>query len=194
MGGFPVPDTRYPTAWQRAHAWAGPETLKRGAQAAGASAAAFCVGAAVPLLAAAFIHDYVWRLVSLVRAQPGLWSSRQGPWTFMYPVVLGVARCAVGLCWSAGSQRQCCCITQSPACRVQGLGIVLEAGEKVLCMRWDCDDLLGSLAELLKAAGTRNTTLWLSPIRAHSVHLCSVAASCGGSMMSSEQATHLNHA
>ncbi|KAK9845523.1 hypothetical protein WJX81_008565 [Elliptochloris bilobata] len=37
-------------------------------QAAGASAVAFCVGAGVPLLAAAFIHDYVWRLVSLVLA------------------------------------------------------------------------------------------------------------------------------
>ena len=36
-------------------------------QAAGASAAAFCVGAGIPLLAAAFIHAYVWRLVSLVR-------------------------------------------------------------------------------------------------------------------------------
>lgn len=38
------------------------------AQAAGASALAFVVGAGIPLLAAAFIHDYVWRLVSLVRA------------------------------------------------------------------------------------------------------------------------------
>ncbi len=56
------------------HVWAQAGTLERGAQAAGASAAAFCVGAAVPLLAAAFIHDYVWRLVSLVRARPGLWS------------------------------------------------------------------------------------------------------------------------
>ena len=37
-----------------------------GMQAAGASAAAFCVGAGIPLLAAAFIHSYVWRLVSLV--------------------------------------------------------------------------------------------------------------------------------
>ncbi len=46
-------------------------------------------------------------------------------------------------------------------------------------MRRDGDDLLGSLAELLKAAGTRDTTLWLSPIRAQNVHSCSVAASCG---------------
>jgi len=60
------------------HVWAEAGTFERGAQAAGASAAAFCVGAAVPLLAAAFIHDYVWRLVSLVRARPGLWSCAPG--------------------------------------------------------------------------------------------------------------------
>ena len=51
-----------------------------GMQAAGASAAAFCVGAGIPLLAAAFIHSYVWRLVSLVRPWPcaGVVSSAAG--------------------------------------------------------------------------------------------------------------------
>ena len=35
-------------------------------QAAGASAIAFCIGAGVPLLAAAFIESERWRIVSVV--------------------------------------------------------------------------------------------------------------------------------
>ena len=48
-------------------------------QAAAASALAFCLGAGLPLLAAAFIEDVKWRILSIVSAMMPLTASLPAP-------------------------------------------------------------------------------------------------------------------